>query len=495
MWVFTEVADWFDKVRHDNEKFLADGMRDTDDDFLGAMAWTGIGVVRLLNGVAGGVAGGFIDVLRIGDGVKEGGWGYGKDALRALAIVGPALKVGRMALGLVAAVDATPAVGNCAWVSAARAARMTGTQHFATVGQLASAIGIGVGDTAGMNMLEVQNIIRLVNGETTLVRGVLSFEEVAQLARNNPDGVVVFPVTFMRTAGQTVNGISQAAELSENGHALIAKAVGGTVFIVDRSGKVYRSLQELEGVYGAASGLPPGASGGLGMTVMANAGVVVVKNARVIGGIEFASAGAAVLNALAFEMRAVPNPFKTSNAPIYIKTGLENLYGWWWVTSGPYLWCYYFGADRKARWYDPNTHQNATGTWSEQAGNIEVKWPSGTVERWPTPLVPSNEEGEYTSGSKVSAFTARRVWDAQLQKLTGRWVQRCDKWTWNIDIAGNGKIRWSDAYNPAMNGAGVWHLMPDGLYAIWNSGSRDTWTINDSGALESVRNQIFEITG
>jgi len=59
---------------------------------------------------------------------------------------------------------------------------------------------------------------------------------------------------------------------------------------------------------------------------------------------------------------------------------------------------------------------------------------------------------------------------------------RCHKWIWNIDISDNGAIKWSDYYNPASNGYGIWHPTQSGLYALWRSGSRDDWTISDQEA-------------
>jgi hypothetical protein len=478
MWVFTEIADWYDKERASNARFLENAADHTDNDFLGALAWTGIGAVRILNTFAGGFAGGFVDVLRIGDGVQEGGWGYGKDALRALAVAGPVLRVGRYALGLVAAVDATPAVGNCGWVAASRAARMTGTQHFATVGSLAQALGLTIQDTGGLGTAGIRTIIQQIGGEANLLGAVNSFEEVQAIARANPDAVIIFPVRFMRSVSRAGPGASGALieSLADNGHALIAKSVGGVVFIVDRSGKVYRSLDELARVYSAEQSL--------GMTIHTGNGILVVKNSRVIGGINFVSTAASLLNLITYEMRGVPNPLYKGDggSPIYLKTGIENLYGWWWVRVDQFLWCYHFSRNQTARWFDPYNHKNGQGHWANKDSYVEVKWSSGQTEKWPFEIVPSNQVSSYTSKGQTSTLTAQRVWDASIAKLVGRWVMRCDKWIWNIDITDNASIKWSDYYNPSMFGQGIWHLTDKGIYAMWNSGTRDDWTITEMAA-------------
>ena len=114
MWVFTDVADWYDKQRKDNATWLENVMDKSSYDFLGAAVYTLAGAAWLLNAIPGAIGGGFIDTARLGDGVKEGGWGYGQDALRLLVLAGPALRAARYGLALVAAVDETR-FGNCLW--------------------------------------------------------------------------------------------------------------------------------------------------------------------------------------------------------------------------------------------------------------------------------------------------------------------------------------------------------------------------------------------
>jgi hypothetical protein len=312
MWVLTEIADGYDKIRKDNETWLANVMKQPVDDFLGGVVYTTAAAARFLNAVPGAFGGGFIDVLRLGDGVKEGGWGYGKDALRLLAVAGPAIRAGRYGLALVASVDEAATVGNCTWVAASRALRMTGTKHFAKIGDLAKAFGISLQDTGGAWPTQLIPGLQVLGADARTAAAVTSFEEVANLARSNPNGLVMFCIRFGRVAG------SQAKYLADTLHTLIAVRVGGVVLIIDRSGRVYRSLAELGAVYGAAPEL--------GMTIASEAGLVIINNARVVNlqaGVEGLSW---LINAIGVELRGVPSP-NWASPVITLKTDQELLVG------------------------------------------------------------------------------------------------------------------------------------------------------------------------
>ena len=217
MWLFTEIADGFDRMVHEDEVFL---------DQWGTEAATkslrGDGSIEL--GVAAGVyslfkfsttiSKGFVDVLRIGDGVKKGGWGYGEDALRALVVAGPALRGLRMAGGLVATVDVNASMGNCAWVGAARGARFSG-RFFASIKDIAKYAGLTFEETGGVHLKDLVNPLKMLGTDVKLVapEGKAAFstmEEVAKAAAKNRDGTLMFEVNWL------MNG-------KPAGHALIAR--------------------------------------------------------------------------------------------------------------------------------------------------------------------------------------------------------------------------------------------------------------------------------
>jgi nucleoid-associated protein YgaU len=254
MWLFTEIADGFDRVVHEDEVFLdnwgteaaAKHLRDEGSIELvaAAVVWAGFKFSTT-------VSKGFIDVLRIGDGVKKGGWGYGEDALRALVLVGPALRGVRMASGLVASVDANASMGNCAWVAAARGARLSG-RLFASIKDVAKFAGMTLPETGGVQTLEeVMVHLRMMGADAQMVapEGKAAFstmKEVFKAAAQRRDGTLTFAVEW------TMNG-------EPAGHALIARWGAAGVRIIDRSGAVVRSLAELEASYpGIGSATPMG---------------------------------------------------------------------------------------------------------------------------------------------------------------------------------------------------------------------------------------------
>ena len=97
----------------------------------------------MANDVGGTVAAGFLDFLRIGDGVKAGGWGYAQDALRLLMLVGPALKFAGVArIGIVRLFQVDPGGDICAVITARAALMMTGVRHFISLGKVLKPWGL-----------------------------------------------------------------------------------------------------------------------------------------------------------------------------------------------------------------------------------------------------------------------------------------------------------------------------------------------------------------
>jgi hypothetical protein len=247
MWVFTEWANAFDKVKQDNEKALdswlqewvATTLQDDSPWYRNAAIYTTAGTAYAVNKLSTEVLGGFVDVLRLGDGVKEGGWGYGKDALRLLILAGPALRVGRYGIALVAAVDETAQVGNCSWIAGTRALRMTGTKHYARLGDLARATGITIPETGGAFVNDLLFPMNNLGAEVRQLGTLSSIDEVFNAARVNPNGVVMFSVEW-RLGGTG----------AKVGHTLLAtRGPFGVMRIIDRSGRVVSSLAELESSY------------------------------------------------------------------------------------------------------------------------------------------------------------------------------------------------------------------------------------------------------
>jgi LysM repeat protein len=262
MWVFTEIADWFDKTRHENEKFVdselqpwvATTLYEDHSWYRNVGVWTAAGTLYALNKFTTTVAAGFVDVLRLGDGVQEGGWGYGKDALRLLMVVGPALRGARYVIAGIQELDigqaalnqtlqqgasfadalrAVPWAGNCGWVAAARILRQTGTGVFAELSDVARAAGMDVADTGGLSSVTDLDAPLRFLGASTKTAQINGMKGLADLVSKNPYGAVMFGVRWIR------NGVAQ-------GHALVAfRNFFGGISILDRSGKVFATLADL----------------------------------------------------------------------------------------------------------------------------------------------------------------------------------------------------------------------------------------------------------
>jgi hypothetical protein len=246
MWIFTDVADWFDKTRNDNDAWIdaqlqpwvATTLYDDSPWYRNLGVWTAAGTLYALNKFTTTIASGFVDVLRLGDGVKEGGWGYGKDALRLLMVVGPALRTARYAVSLVPAVDALQ-LNNCSWVAAARLLRLTGARPLAELSDVAKWMGLGAEETAEIWPRELTPAMRSLGAnvrEGSLQTGTI--KELAKVTlRENPQAATLFSVRF-NMGGESV------------GHTLIAvRSVFGGMKIIDRTGRMVNSLIELEDLY------------------------------------------------------------------------------------------------------------------------------------------------------------------------------------------------------------------------------------------------------
>ncbi len=262
MWAFTKIADWFDKTRKDNESFIdsqlqpwvATTLYEDHSWYRNVGVWTAAGTLYALNKFTTTVAAGFVDVLRLGDGVQEGGWGYGKDALRLLMVVGPALRGARYVIAGVQELDAgqaalnqaraagasfqealrqVPWAGNCGWVAAARMLRLTGNGVFSELSDVARASGLDVTETGGLrSVTEMDYPLRFL-GASTRTATIKGMEGLTDLVNENPHGAVMFGVRWLKDGAR-------------QGHALIAvRNFFGGLTLLDRSGKVYSSLAEL----------------------------------------------------------------------------------------------------------------------------------------------------------------------------------------------------------------------------------------------------------
>jgi len=185
----------------------------------------------------------FVDVLRIGQGVQEGGWGYGKDALRILTLAsGAGAVVGRTSR--IIAVTQTARSGQvCTLVSTSRALRAAGQRFYVSLKQLAKSAGlnlddiVGTGTTVGgtKKLADALRAMGIKVRELTISTNKL--DELVTLGRSNPNGVIHFSI--LKAGG--------------GGHRLCAQWKNGVLVIEDTTGKIYNGIKALQKVYPQAT--------------------------------------------------------------------------------------------------------------------------------------------------------------------------------------------------------------------------------------------------
>ncbi|HEY0802930.1 MAG TPA: LysM peptidoglycan-binding domain-containing protein [Steroidobacteraceae bacterium] len=226
MWIAYEIADWWD-AQHKASKQALDEFVDEHPN------WVGI-VVAGTTATAMDLGAGMVDVLRLGQGVQEGGVkGYVKDGLRLLQFA-PA--IGKAGQSVLARVLVDVPGGVCTWISATKALRQVGVKAFASVDELAVAAGFkSISELGGAFVDAVIPALKKLGARVTNLGHLANFEAVVAAVRG--DSPVLFSVEW-DMLGQRV------------GHTLYAfKDALGRIRIADRSGQVVASLAELSSSY------------------------------------------------------------------------------------------------------------------------------------------------------------------------------------------------------------------------------------------------------
>jgi len=262
MWYFTKFADGFDREREKAEQLL---LKEADQD---VDRWWGVRVAHAsyyaINHTAFEVYAGFVYVLRLGDGIRSGGWrGWAHDGLRLLQIlpIGRLAKFGSKGLRManrirrVAVIDDFPTKKICAWVSMKQALVQTGVKHAATMADLLEAAGISIEAAEGLYPSERAAILRSLGARVKTLLGDaerLPFRDLEALVRRQKGGVVMFSIQFE-------NVLRAPGEAAMVGHSLFAYLNDlGEFRIVSRSGMV-KTLSELESMH---PGITNGTVGG-----------------------------------------------------------------------------------------------------------------------------------------------------------------------------------------------------------------------------------------
>jgi hypothetical protein len=240
----SEIAEWWDE-QHKQAKVELDHFVDDNPNLFGVIVATAAATAMELGA-------GTVDALRFGEGMAQGGVsGFGKDALRLIALAGPLGKGAKLAQttanAKLARLIVDPGGGVCGWISGTQALRQVGTKAFVAVEDLASAIGKSLHELGGSRLAERVALFRQLGARISPLRKASSMSDIAEMTGS--DG----SVTMFRIAGQRMEG----GVLKNVAHAVYAFRDGlGRLRIMDRGGsagklgQVFESLKDLAPKYG-----------------------------------------------------------------------------------------------------------------------------------------------------------------------------------------------------------------------------------------------------
>ncbi len=248
MWYFTEIADWFENNRRQSDQ-ISDRWVESSNYNEAVM------IVASTTKAFETIGAGFVDILRLGDGMAEGSLkGIGTDALRFVAIfpVGKVTKLLSSAKGLARAMVVVDTGGpNCFWVASAKAFAQINHKFngklFASVGDLAKALGMDMGNLWKIPSLEMGlSYLKMLGAQIGPVKNVSTIRDIEKMVPF--DGSVVMMAVNVMNRTKVIGG-----------HAIYAfRNVSGQVRYMDRttgsiSQKAYKSISEIAPMYRASS--------------------------------------------------------------------------------------------------------------------------------------------------------------------------------------------------------------------------------------------------
>lgn len=245
----SELADWWDSQKRQSEAILTEWVQDNPQWWAVAIA----GTVQTTMDLGAG----FVDVLRFGEGMAQGGIkGFGKDLLRLLVILGPLGRAGGMVSRLVhvsrlrLAVQVAGVDGPCTFQAVNNAMSiLKGTNLFVTIEDMAAAMGKSLPELAktseGLYELGawIDDLVGPIRGSARVkeVMGLTDLRQVVALAERE-SGVVIFAI---RTTVKTATGTEELL------HSVIAvRNAAGAVRFADYGGKFVTSLDQLITILG-----------------------------------------------------------------------------------------------------------------------------------------------------------------------------------------------------------------------------------------------------
>jgi hypothetical protein len=186
----------------------------------------------------------FVDMLRLGNGLRQGGWrGIGTDTIRLVNVAGVAgATVSRLSRILVLTQQA--GTYTCTWITTANALRRTGQRFFASIEQLAGASGVdlaAIAKSGGTTIKQIKDLIDALKKMGVAIDPVktasLKVDSLVDLLNARPSGALAFGIKY-ESGGRAL------------GHQLFATygRIGGLT-ITDTSGTLYRSVAALSKAY------------------------------------------------------------------------------------------------------------------------------------------------------------------------------------------------------------------------------------------------------
>jgi hypothetical protein len=288
---FSEYADWWDKQKRETEAILGEWVQDNPQWWAVAVA-TGVQTSMDLGA-------GYVDVLRFGQGMAEGGLGgIGKDGMRMLAILGPVSKGMGMLSRLIHtqrirfAVQVQGVTGPCSFQAVNNAMSIArGKSYFVTLKEMAKAVGRPLksiptdkyGDRVlGAHVKQALDFMVSQGVKVTRLNQARTVKDVVQLARTE-DGVIVFSI---RCIVKLPDG-----KLDEVLHSVIAvRDALGRVRFADYGGTYFATLEQLvsrwgvlqKGGIGLMQGQAVGAVNTMAITSVLEQGMALVPGASML---------------------------------------------------------------------------------------------------------------------------------------------------------------------------------------------------------------------
>ncbi|WP_262333352.1 peptidoglycan-binding domain-containing protein [Bosea sp. BH3] len=255
MVALSKYADWWDQQKAQTETILNEWVQDNPQ-------WWAVAVATSVQ-TSMDLGAGFVDVLRFGEGMYEGGVkGYGKDALRMLAILGPLGRAGGVLSRVLnmqmirLAVKVKGVSGPCTFQAVNNlTAIIRGKSYFITVRDMAAAVGRPIGslvrNEAGNLQLSssVEKAIEFMISQGIKVSRMAQAKTVKDVARlaETEDGVVIFAI---RCVVKT-----PAGKLKDIKHTVIAvRDAVGQVRFADYGAQYFTSLEALVARWGTLQG-------------------------------------------------------------------------------------------------------------------------------------------------------------------------------------------------------------------------------------------------